>query len=146
MVLDLVSSLPSHILANLDELHRKLGKIVQKQDKSGDINPLALSLHRALVVYSSWRNTGQVTGLNRDDTLPVRAIKLSLHRLASGKVPAATVLADLALPALDILSVQLEVNSQEGSALVWTSYWLATYDAGSQAGKLRLQSRCDPFV
>jgi len=144
--LDLIPSLPLHILANLDELHRKLGKIVQKQDKIGHIDPTVLSLHRALVIYSSWRNTGQATRLNKDDTLPVRAIKLSLHRLASGKVPAATVLADLALPALDILAVETEINTQEENALIWTAYWLAACDAGLQAGKSYLQQMHDTVL
>jgi hypothetical protein len=110
-------------------------KIVQKQDKGGDINPLVLFLHRASVIYSSWRNIGQAASLNKDDTLPVRAIKLSIQRLASGKMPAATVLADVALPALDILAVETRINTQEESALLWMGYWLAINEAASQAGR-----------
>jgi hypothetical protein len=118
-------SLPSHILGSLDELHRKMGRVYDKQFRNNDITEKLLHLYRALVMYSSWRESDVVQLPITSKGLARRAIQTCLRQLADRETEPSWKVVSIAMPALETLAIEVALEQSQAGIQTWLAAWIA---------------------
>lgn len=108
-------------------------RVHDKHFRNNDITEDLLFIYRAVVVYSSWRNSGASFGPAISKGLARRAIQICLRRVTEGEVDASRRIVSIAAPALETLAMEVASEQNEAGIQMWLAAWVAIKAANGEA-------------